>query len=401
MSWRLRLMIALRQALDPGRGLSAFLSKVSIVGMALAIALLLTVQSVMNGFDREMRERILSLVPHILVTGPPESEEWPVLAGALSQQPEVASVRLFRAMDALLLRGREVFATQLMAMDDDGLGHYAALMEPDLAEMSERDLILGKALAARLGLTIGDAVTFVIPAKAGNRYSSLTVSLRALLSSGTELDETLAMIHRRALPVAASASQGAESIAIELVDVFAASQWRWDVMQMVPSTFRVTDWRATHGNLYSAIQLSRDLIGLILFTVIFVAAFNVVSSLMLVVTDRRKIVAMLMTMGAVRRDIVAIFFLQGAVIGAVGAAIGAGLGWIFAGNTPEAAQLLERFLGIPLLQTDVYPLSFVPVDMRWQDFVSTGAIAIILSILAASIPALRASKLPLADTLSH
>ena len=401
MPWRLCLMIALRQALDPGRGLSAFLSKVSILGMAVAIALLLTVQSVMNGFDREMRERILSLVPHILVTGPAEDEEWSVLENALSQQSQVASVRRFRAMDALLLRGREVFATQLMAMDDDGLDHYAALVEPGLADMGERDLIVGKALAARLGLTIGDAVTFVIPAQGAQRYSSLTMSLSGLLSSGTELDETLAVIHKRALPLAASASGGAESIAIELRDVFTASEWRWEVMQMVPSTFRVSDWRATHGNLYSAIQLSRDLIGLILFTVIFVAAFNVVSSLMLVVTDRRKIVAMLVAMGAVRRDIVAIFFLQGAVIGAVGAAVGAGLGWLLAENTPEAAQLLERLLGMPLLQTDVYPLSFIPVDMRWQDFIATGGIAVILSVLAASLPAFRAAKLPLADTLSH
>ena len=401
MPWRLRLMIALRQALDPGRGLSAFLSRVSIAGLALAIALLLTVQSVMNGFDREMRERILSLVPHILVTGSAQAGEWSVLVEALSQHSEVASVRRFRAMDALLLRGREVFATQLMAMDDDGLDHYGVLLEPNLAEMGERDLILGKSLASRLGLSIGDAVTFIIPAQGGNRYSSISVLLRGLLHSGTELDETLALVHRRALPQAESASPGVESIAIALHDVFAASQWRWDVMQMVPSTFRVNDWRATHGNLYSAIQLSRDLIGLILFTVIFVAAFNVVSSLMLVVTDRRKIVAMLVTMGAMRRDIVTIFFLQGAVIGTVGAAIGAGLGWILAASTPEAAQLLERLLGIPLLQTDVYPLAFVPVDMRWQDFITTGAIAIFLSVLAASIPAFRAARLPLADTLSH
>lgn len=394
-------MIALRQALDPGRGLSAFLSRVSIAGLALAIALLLTVQSVMNGFDREMRERILSLVPHILVTGSAQAGEWSVLVEALSQHSEVASVRRFRAMDALLLRGREVFATQLMAMDDDGLDHYGVLLEPNLAEMGERDLILGKSLASRLGLSIGDAVTFIIPAQGGNRYSSISVLLRGLLHSGTELDETLALVHRRAVPQAESASPGVESIAIALHDVFAASQWRWDVMQMVPSTFRVNDWRATHGNLYSAIQLSRDLIGLILFTVIFVAAFNVVSSLMLVVTDRRKIVAMLVTMGAMRRDIVTIFFLQGAVIGTVGAAIGAGLGWILAASTPEAAQLLERLLGIPLLQTDVYPLAFVPVDMRWQDFITTGAIAIFLSVLAASIPAFRAARLPLADTLSH
>ena len=195
-------MIALRQALDPGRGLSAFLSRVSIAGLALAIALLLTVQSVMNGFDREMRERILSLVPHILVTGSAQAGEWSVLVEALSQHSEVASVRRFRAMDALLLRGREVFATQLMAMDDDGLDHYGVLLEPNLAEMGERDLILGKSLASRLGLSIGDAVTFIIPAQGGNRYSSISVLLRGLLHSGTELDETLALVHRRAVPQA-------------------------------------------------------------------------------------------------------------------------------------------------------------------------------------------------------
>lgn len=110
---------------------------------------------------------------------------------------------------------------------------------------------------------------------------------------------------------------------------------------------------------------------------------------------------MLVTMGAVKRDIVAIFFLQGAVIGAVGAVMGAGLGWVLAANTPAAALLLERLLEIPLLQTDVYPLSFIPVDMRWQDFLSTGAVAMMLSVLAALIPAVRAARLPLASTLNH
>jgi len=123
--------------------------------------------------------------------------------------------------------------------------------------------------------------------------------------------------------------------------------------------------------------------------------------LMLVVTDRRKIVAMLVTMGAVSRDIVAIFFLQGAVIGTVGAVFGAGLGWILASGAPHIALFLEHLLGVPLLQTDVYPLSFIPVDMRWQDFLFTCAVAIFLSVLAASIPAVRAARLPLADTLSH
>ena len=401
MPWRLRMMIALRQALDPGRGLSAFLSRISIVGMAVAIALLLAVQSVMNGFDREMRERILSLVPHVVVTGAAEAEDWPGVSQTLAEQPGVLSVRRFRSMDALLLRGREVFASRLMAVDDEAVSHYASLLQPTVTKMTERDLILGQSLALRLGLEIGDAVTLIIPGREGDDYLSISVSLRALLVSGTELDESLALTHRRALPAAESFSGGVESLAIELKDVFAAAQWRWEVMQVVPSNFRVNDWRATHGNLYSAIQLSRDLIGLILFSVIFVAAFNVVSSLMLVVTDRRKIVAMLVTMGAVSRDIVAIFFLQGAVIGTVGAMFGAGLGWILASGAPHIALFLEHLLGVPLLQTDVYPLSFIPVDMRWQDFLFTCAVAIFLSVLAASIPAVRAARLPLADTLSH
>ena len=401
MPWRLRMMIALRQALDPGRGLSAFLSRVSIVGMAVAIALLLAVQSVMNGFDREMRERILSLVPHVLVTGAAEAKDWPSVSQTLAEQPSVVSVRRFRSMDALLLRGREVFATGLMAVDDEAVSHYASLLQPTITKLTERDLILGQSLALRLGLEIGDAVTLIIPGRQGEDYLSISVSLRALLVSGTALDESLALTHRRALPAAESFSGGVESLAIELKDVFAAAQWQWEIMQIVPSNFRVNDWRATHGNLYSAIQLSRDLIGLILFSVIFVAAFNVVSSLMLVVTDRRKIVAMLVTMGASSRDIVAVFFLQGAVIGTVGAVFGAGLGWILASGAPHIALLLEHLLGVPLMQTDVYPLSFIPVDMRWQDFLFTCAVAIFLSVLAASIPAVRAARLPLADTLSH
>ena len=178
MPWRLRLMIALRQALDPGKGLSAFLSRVSIAGMALAIALLLTVQSVMNGFDQEMRERILSLVPHILITGSAEDEQWSALIDAISQQPGVASVRRFKTVDGLLMRGRAVFASKLMVMSDDALDHYAHLLEPALTSIAEQDLILGKSLASRLGLQIGNTVTFILPAQADKQYISMNVTLR-------------------------------------------------------------------------------------------------------------------------------------------------------------------------------------------------------------------------------
>ena len=401
MPWSLRWSIALRQTLDPGKGLSAFLSRVSIVGMALAIALLLAVQSVMNGFDREMRERILSLLPHVQVTSSGDAETLTELATSLEQRPEIVAVRPFVLTQALLMRGQTVSAAQLTGIDEAALAPYGALLAPAVSDWRADSLIVGDAVAERLGLSVGDHVTFILPEEDGSTYEPLGLRLTAVLDSGTELDEVLTLVHRDALEALHPTASIRRGLAIQLQDVFAATQWRWEIAQMVPSAMRVTDWRATHGNLYTAIQLSRDLISLILFVVIFVAAFNVVSSLMLVVTDRRKVVAMLMAMGGRRADITAVFFLQGGLIGVVGAIAGVALGHLLAINAPDLAVMLEQWLGAPLLQTDVYPLAFVPVDIRWQDAATTGGIAIGLSVLAATLPALRAASLPVAETLAH
>ena len=401
MPWSLRWSIALRQTLDPGKGLSAFLSRVSIVGMALAIALLLAVQSVMNGFDREMRERILSLLPHVQVTSSGDAETLAELARSLEQRTEIVAVRPFVLTQALLMRGQTVSAVQLTGIDEAALAPYGSLLAPAVSDWRSDSLILGEAVAARLGLSVGDHVTFILPEQDGSSYEPLGLRLTAVLDSGTELDEVLTLVHQDALEALQPTATIRRGLAIQLQDVFAATQWRWEIAQMIPSSMRVTDWRATHGNLYTAIQLSRDLISLILFVVIFVAAFNVVSSLMLVVTDRRRAVAMLMAMGGRRADITAVFFLQGGLIGVVGAIAGVVLGYLLAINTTDLALVLEQWLGAPLLQTDVYPLAFVPVDIRWQDSVTTGGIAVGLSVLAATLPALRAASLPVAETLAH
>lgn len=401
MPWRLRFDIALRQTLDPGQGLSAFLSRIAIVGMALAIAILLTVQSVMNGFDLEMRERILSLVPHVEVTSTDTSTQWDALADQLASDPGITQVRYFATADALLMRGQSVTAARLSTVGEDSVAHYAPLLKPALSEWHPDSLILGAALASRLSLAVGDWVTFILPAETTVGLEPIRVRLSAVLDSKTELDEGLALVHHDTFKPFANSSRVTTGLALQLSDVFAASQMRWQVAQQVSSRFHVTDWRRTHGNLYSAIQLSRDLIGLILLIVIFVAAFNVVSALMLVVTDRRKVIAMLAAMGARAWDIVTIFFLQGAMIGAVGCTFGVCLGAVMAFFAPDLAIGLEQWLDYPLLETDVYPLAFVPVDIRWQDFASTTAIAMALSVLASIVPALRAASLPVADTLTH
>lgn len=401
MPWSLRWSIALRQTLDPGEGLSAFLSRVSIVGMALAIALLLAVQSVMNGFEREMRERILSLLPHVQATTAGDAEPLTILTETLLQDPDIASVRPFIVAEALLMRGQTVSAAQLTGLERSALAPYESLLVPGIPDWHPESLVLGASMAERLNVSVGDRVTFILPEENQTAYRPLSLQLSAVLDSGTELDEIVALVHVDALAALGSGASIRRGVALQLEDVFAATRWRWEIVQMLPSGVRVTDWRATHGNLYTAIQLSRDLIGLILFIVIFVAAFNVVSSLMLVVTDRRKAVAMLMAIGGRRADITAVFFLQGGLIGVVGALAGVALGHLLAINAPDLAVMLEQWLGAPLLQTDVYPLAFVPVDIRWQDAVTTAGIAIGLSVLAATLPALRAASLPVAETLAH
>ena len=401
MPWSLRWSIALRQTLDPGKGLSAFLSRVSIVGMALAIALLLAVQSVMNGFEREMRERILSLLPHVQVTTAGDPQPLKDLTETLRQDPDIASSRPFILAEALLMRGQTVSAAQLTGLDRSALVPYEPLLMPGVVDWHAESLVLGASMAERLNLSLGDRVTFILPEENRVTYQPLSLQLSAVLASGTELDEVVALVHHEALEALTVGASVRRGVAVQLEDVFAATRWRWEITQMLPSEVRVTDWRATYGNLYTAIQLSRDLIGLILFIVIFVAAFNVLSSLMLVVTDRRKAVAMLMAMGGRRADISAVFFLQGGLIGVVGAAAGVALGHLLAINAPELAVLLEQWLDAPLLQTDVYPLAFVPVDIRWQDAAKTAGIAIGLSVLASTLPALRAASLPVAETLAH
>ena len=278
MPWSLRWQLALRQTLDPGKGLSAFLSRVSIVGIALAIALLLAVQSVMNGFDKEMRERILALIPHVQITANGTFTEWQQLQADLAVDPAVSSLNPFINADGLLMRGQTVAATRLTGIEAEALLAYGDLLMPAVTDWTEQSLVLGAALASRLSLKQGHRATFILPGGAESTYAPLIVTLTGILDSGTELDEVLALVHRRTLLPFVGGASAQEGVAVQLHDVFAAGDWRWSLYQSVPSQLQVTDWRATHGNLYSAIQLSRDLVGLILFIVIFVAAFNVVSN---------------------------------------------------------------------------------------------------------------------------
>jgi lipoprotein-releasing system permease protein len=409
MSFLETLRIASRNTFTLGRGyLSSFLSSLSMLGLVLAITLLITVLSVMNGFDKEMRERILSLVPHITVQSNSAMSDWPALAQTIEEHPDVVSVLPFVQFDALFMRGSDIETARGIGLD------FQEAQDNPLLEMLPADvrqnfleqadgLLLGSGIARLLDVKPGDQLTLVVPSLRGASGPAATrfetVRLSAILNTGTELDQSAAVVH---LPLAAKLAniEGQVSgLQISTRDLFRVSDTGWELVTQLPPGYYATNWMMTHGNLYAAIQLSRDLVSILLFSIIAVAAFNVVSSLVLVVFDKRGDIAILRTLGASPANIATVFVLQGAMIGAVGVGLGSVLGVAASLAVPGAVAGLESLLGIQFLNTDVYPVSFLPVDILVDDVLKVGSVALIMCVLASIYPALRASRLAPASVL--
>ena len=217
--------------------------------------------------------------------------------------------------------------------------------------------------------------------------------LSALLDTGTELDQGAALVHLAMASRLAGLNGAVSGLRIATGDLFDVSRIGWELVNNLPPGFYATNWMMTHGNLYAAIQLSRDLVSILLFSIIGVAAFNVVSSLVLVVFDKQGNIAILRTLGASPADIAWIFVLQGAMIGLVGVFIGSALGALGSQLVPSLVGWMEGLLGMRFLNTDVYPVSFLPVDLLARDVIAVGVVAFLMCVLAAIYPARRAAAM--------
>ena len=399
-----RLRIALRYTFAIGQGhLSTFLSFLSMLGLVLAIGLLIVVLSVMNGFDKEMRERILSLVPHVTVYSHVPIVDWQSQLEILKQHPDVVEVTPFTQFDALFMRGGDIETAQGIGLDvgdEQAVGRLLGNLSLDEKATFMRHpdgLILGIGIADRLGVTVGERLTLIAPG-AGQGASPRaarfeTVQLSGVLDTGTELDQGAALVH---LPLAsrlAGLESGVTGFRLATDNLFDVSRIGWELMNNLPPGYYTTNWMMTHGNLYAAIQLSRDLVSILLFSIIAVAAFNVVSSLVLVVFDKQGNIAILRTLGASGGDIAWIFVLQGAMIGLVGVVLGSLLGTVGSLAMPGVVSGLEQLLDMRFLNTDVYPVSFLPVDLLWRDVMMVAGVAFSMCVVAAIYPARRAAGL--------
>ncbi|MDA9847758.1 FtsX-like permease family protein [Luminiphilus sp.] len=403
MPWSERISFALRQVLDRGRGLSGFLSRLSVVGLTLAVAILLAVLAVMNGFEREMRERILGVVPHVSIQGFADLEAWNALQAQSQRAENVTDSSLFYERDLLAVQGEKVTAAKLLGVTASVWQRWEKWSKPMGVTLEPGDVVLGIGLARRLQVALGDQLRVIVP---GDDFTSNTLpvtdALRvvALVDSGTELDEGLMLANFEYTATLLGDELTATGLALQLGQLFEAPRVRWDFARTLSPSFYVTDWTLRHGNLYAAIRLSRDLVTLLLLSIIAVAAFNVVSSLVLVVIDRRGFIAMLQAMGASRQDILWIFLFQGLWIGVLGASAGLLLGVGLAQLIPVIASGLEWLLDGNLLNTDVYPLNFLPIDIRVGDALWLWCTSVVLCLVAAVVPARRAMRVPIAQALA-
>lgn len=391
----------------------SFISLASMLGLMLGVAALIVVLSVMNGFDRELKQRILGMVPHATITeyGRPMGD-WQAVQGSVEASPEVlASAPFIQAQGMLTNRG-VVRGVMVYGVDPDSerkvsiLGNHIKSGSLDALGNQRFGIVLGDLLARYLGVRVGDKVTLVLP-EASVSVAGMVPRLKRFTVVGTfevgaELDASLAYISMGdAAKIKRYKGDVIDGIRIKFDDLFTAPQKARQIANTLDGYYRTSDWTRTHGNLFQAIQLEKRMIGLLLFLIVLVAAFNIVSTLVMVVTDKKADVAILRTLGATKGRIMRIFMVQGTVIGIVGTALGGVLGITLALTVSDLVAWVERTFGIEFLSADVYFISYLPSDLQWPDVFTICGTALIISFLATIYPAYRAAKTHPAEALRY
>lgn len=390
----------------------SFISFSSIAGLALGVAVLITVLSVMNGFDRELRERILGMVPHATLWGTPNLENWQAdaeivksVTGVIGVAPHIQAQVMFQSkanVHGALLNGIDPELEAKISIVDE---HMVAGSLEDLNNQSF-GIVLGQQLANSLRVNVGDKVTALLPSAnisiAGISPRLKRFTLVGIFEVGAELDSSLAYIHINDAAKLKRLPKGeVEAIRISLDNLFLAPTLIWDIARAVPGQNRVSDWTKTHGNLFQAIQMEKTMIGLLLLLIIAVAAFNIVSTLVMVVTDKQTDIAILRTMGLTSAQVMWVFIVQGVLIGTLGSLIGLILGISMALNVSDMIAGLETILNTQFLNSDVYFISHLPSELNWEDVKIVMTAAFSMTVLATIYPAWRASRVQPAEALRY
>lgn len=393
----------------------SFIALVSMIGLTLGVAVLITVLSVMNGFDRELKNRILGMVPQSMVASNQIMTDWEQTAQDIAQSPGVKGVAPFTQLQGMLAAYGQVSGILVTGIDPKYEKNVSIIQQHmytgsiDALKAGEFGIVIGKKLADDLGLGLNDAVTLVLPeaspSAAGVVPRFKRFKIVGIFNVGAEVDGMLGYIALNDASTLLRLPDGAQGIRIKLNDIFQAPAFSQQLVQQLSSGknnqhYYASDWTVTHGNLFNAIQLEKTLVGLLLCLIVLVAAFNIVSSLVMVVTDKKSDIAILRTLGASPGTIMKIFMVQGTVIGIIGTVSGAILGIILALTVSDLVAFVVKIMGVNGLM-DAYFIQYLPSYLRWQDVIIIVSASLILSFLATIYPAWRASKIQPAEALRY
>jgi len=399
----------------------SFITWASLVGVCVGVAALIVILSVMNGFEGELRDRLLSLSAQVRVTAAatapagsqagPGVADWQNAARIAQGAAGVVSVAPYAELQALAVRRPEMLPVLLRGIDPRAavsvseLAH--AITQGQLADLTPGSgrIIVGEVIAERLGLARGDSLTVLVPTVSAG--GAPAPKLREFTVAGTfevglqDHDGTLLFAHLD--DVRALAPQGAagEGLRVRVHDVLTAPAVAARLRALLPGEFEVSDWTQDNANYFRAIRIEKTMMSLILLLIVAVAAFNIVAMLVMVVTDKRTDIAILRTLGAAPRRVMGIFITQGLVIGWLGVALGVVLGVALALHVDTIVPFLERTLRFQILDADVYYITAIPAEVHWRNIVAIASLALLLTALATVYPAIRAARTAPAEALRY
>ncbi|WP_144633580.1 lipoprotein-releasing ABC transporter permease subunit [Bordetella genomosp. 13] len=394
----------------------SFIAGSSMVGIALGVAALIVVLSVMNGFQKEVRDRMLSVLPHVELSQPGETSQavlaqWRTLAGDAKKNPAVIGEAPFVAAQGMLVRGQALRGVQVRGIDPAIEGAVSELPRQissgKLAALASGSygVVLGDQLANGLGLRVGSTVLMLAPqgsiSPAGFTPRMRQFTVVGIFSSGHyEYDSTLAFINAEDA-ARVFRDSGTAGVRLRVNDMQRAPEIAAELQKALPEGVKASDWTQSNRTWFAAVQTEKRMMFLILALIVAVAAFNLLSSLVMAVKDKKSDIAILRTLGAGPGEVARIFLVQGALIGVIGTIVGVGGGILLAYNIDVIVPFIERLFGIQFMPREVYFVSALPSDPQAADIVTIGVTSLVLSLLATLYPSWRASRLQPAQVLRH
>lgn len=389
----------------------SFITLISLLGIAVGVAALIVILSVMNGFESELRNRLLSMSAHGYVTGPDGvTNNWRLLVDEVSAEPGIAAAAPLVQMEGMIQSGRRLQAVLVNGVDPKYEKHLSGSMinmiegDLDALQPDSRGIILGRLIALDLGVRLGDGVVLLIPRPVGDGTMQPVLErfvMRGVFEVGIqEHDGRLVLVNARDAAGILSLGDEVSVVRFRAEDVMAAPALA-QALESRLGNVKSSDWTIENSSYFRAIRLEKMIMSLILSLIIGVAAFNIVASLVMVVTDKTNDIAILRTLGMGTNGVVRVFFVQGATIGWAGVIVGVVLGVVVAINVPVIVPAIEHFLGFQIMPGDVYYVTQIPSQLDWGHVVTIGIAAFILTSLATLYPARRAAHINPAVALRY